>query len=65
MDNDLHSEEQPDHDPRDRQQLVLSPFPGLLVMYDVDDSGPTIFESLVFRVLLIALLVATVVSWIG
>jgi len=58
-------DKQDDPAPRDKQRLVLSPFPGAVVMYDVDDSGPTIFESLVFRALLIALPVATLVSWIG
>jgi hypothetical protein len=58
-------DKQDDSAPRDKQQLVLSPFPGAVVMHDVDDSDQTIFESLVFRALLIALSVATLVSWIG
>jgi len=65
MENDMHEVEQPDPEPRDKQQLVLSPFPGAVVVYDFDGSGPTIFESLLFRALLIALLVATLMSWFG
>jgi hypothetical protein len=61
----MQYEKQPDPAARVKRQLVLSPFPGAVVMHDVDDSDPTIFESLVFRALLFALSVATLVSWIG
>jgi hypothetical protein len=39
MENDMRDAEQPDPKPRDKQQLVLSPLPGAVVVYHSMTAG--------------------------